>query len=316
MQKQKNVFTFGQIYNIMKKIFTTLAIASLSVSAFAQTITQNATPDTVNNGGSVSCQSSNQTTQVVYNSSDNSYMRAFKLSDFGINYDYKITKVAFGVQRANKPFTVNVALYTLNGTLPSGTMNYLNDADVNVAPANNLGMVDTGTSLIETIPSGGSFVVEVFHDGTGTYDSDNEIQGEVFAMGTHPGNQTGPSYLSSSACSLPAPTATGTGSLASFGTARWVMTVYGQNALGVTEVLNSKDLQIYPNPVKDVLKFRFANQLKSETIEIYDMNGKLVQSVKSKNVNELNMSSYAKGNYILKVKASDNQVYVQKIIKE
>lgn len=87
--------------------------------------------------------------------------------------------------------------------------------------------------------------------------------------------------------------------------------------LGVTEVTHSQDLQVYPNPVKDVLKFKFGNNLKSEGIDIFDMNGRVVTSIgNSKDVNEVNVSSYPKGSYILKVKANDGKVYVQKIIKE
>ncbi|WP_435525005.1 T9SS type A sorting domain-containing protein [Chryseobacterium indoltheticum] len=48
--------------------------------------------------------------------------------------------------------------------------------------------------------------------------------------------------------------------------------------------------------------------LKSESIEIYDLNGRAITSIQNvKNVNEVNMSNYVKGNYILKVKASDGR---------
>lgn len=310
----------------MKKIFTTLAIASLSLGAFAQTITQNTTPNTVDATGGVACAS--LATSTNYYTSDNSYTRLFKLSDYGITYDYRITNIAFGVQLASRTlagsntdiggtFPVEVWVYTTTGTTPAGTLTPVGSsaiATVDVSSADNAAMVNTGV-IDAVIPAGSNFVVEIWHDGTDGKDGTAATPYERFYMGTNAGGQSAPSYLSSQTCGILSPIAVGTGALASFNS-QWVMTITGQNALGVTEVLNSRDLQIYPNPVKDVLKFRFANQLKSETIEIYDMNGKLVQSVNSKNVNELNMSSYAKGNYILKVKASDNQVYVQKIIKE
>lgn len=290
----------------MRKIFTSLAVALVAGTGFAQVISQNATPNTVSSTGSVACGNSAQ----GY-TADNSYYRVFKLSDYGINYNYNVTNIAFGVQTANTTFPVEVNLYTFVGTFPTGTPTLLGTANVTVAPANVGLMVNTGTNLNKVVPAGSTFVVEVFHDGS------TATPVQSFYMGTNPGAQTGPSYLSSETCGILTPIATGTGALAAFGAARWVMTVTGQNVLGVTEVINSRDLQIFPNPVKDILRFKFSNGLKSESIEIYDMNGRVVTSISNnKNVNEVNMSSFTKGNYILKVKASDEKVYIQKIIKE
>ncbi|ASK29486.1 hypothetical protein CEY12_04925 [Chryseobacterium sp. T16E-39] len=288
----------------MKKIFTSLAVVVLAGINHAQVITQNSTPNTVSPTGSVACGNSAE----GY-TSQNSYYRVFKLSDFGINYAYNVTNIAFGVQTASDTFPVTVDLYNLTGTFPAGTQTLLGTANVTVAPANVGLMVNTGTSLSQVVPAGGTFVVKISHDGS--------ADGVSFYMGSHPGAQTGLSYLSSGDCSITTPIATGTGPLANFALARWVMTVTGQNNLGVTEVINSKDLQVYPNPVHDILKFKFGSSLKSENIDIYDMTGRVVTSVaNSKNVNEVNVSSYPKGTYILKVKASDGKVYIQKIIKE
>lgn len=315
----------------MKKILLSLLTVTAGL-VNAQVITQNATPNSVAATGSVSCASGSTSTN--YYTADNSYLRLFKLSDYGINYNYRITNIAFGVQLASRTiagsstdiggtFPVEVWLYTTSATTPdplsltsvSGT-NPL--TTVNVSSANNAAMVNTGTSVNQVIPAGSNFVVEIWHDGETGRDGTAGNPFERFYMGTNAGAQTGPSYLASETCSITTPIATGTGALASFASARWVMTITGQNAtLGTTEVINSRDLQIYPNPVKDVLKFRFSNNLKSESIEIYDLTGRAITSISnSKNVNEVNMSSYQKGNYVLRVKASDGKVYIQKIIKE
>lgn len=287
----------------MKKIFTSLAVMALTANSFAQVITQSSNPTTVSATGSVAC--GNATAGYT---ADNSYTRAFKLSDYGINYDYKITNVAFGAQTVNSSFPVSVNIYSLTGTYPSGATTLLSGVDIPLTTANAGTVVNTGTSLTQVVPAGSSFVVEVFHDGTGTT--------QQFYMGTNPGAQTGPSYLSSETCGLAAPIATGTGALATFGTARWVMTVTGENNLGVTEIINSRDLQIYPNPVKDVLNFKLSNNLKVDAIEIYDLTGKKVNVSNSKFVSSVNVSNLPKGNYILKVKADDGRVHIQKIIKD
>lgn len=285
----------------MKKIFTGLAVAFLSSSSYAQVITQSGS-NTVTAATSVACAASGVETK------DNAYSRAFKLSDYGINYDYKITKIAFGVESANKPMVVNARVYKLDsGTYPTGPTTLLSSATVNVTAANNLGIVDTGTAYSQVIQNGTSFVVEIFHDGTGT--------GELFYMGANSGTQTGPSYLKSATCGVTTPVATGTGALASF-PAKWVMTITGENFLGVTEIINSRQLQIYPNPVKEILNFKMDKGLNVESVEIYDMSGKLMPLKTSRLATSVNVSGLAKGNYILKVKGDDGQIHIQKMIKE
>lgn len=289
----------------MKKIFTSLAVVGLTAMSFGQVITQSAS-QTVSATGSVACGNS-----ALGYTADNSYYRAFKLSDYGINYDYKITNISFGVQTANAAFPVNVRVHNLVGAFPSGTTTLLANSNVNITAASAGTVVNTGTGLTATLAAGSSFVVEVFHDGTGT------TPAQTFYMGTNSGAQTGPSYISSQTCSIATPTATGTGALAGFASARWVMSITGENAtLGVTEVINSRQLQIYPNPVKDVVNFKMSDGLKAESVEIYDMTGKKINVNSSKMISSLNVSQLSKGNYILRVKADDGKVHIQKIIKE
>lgn len=287
----------------MKRTFTLLAIAAFAANVSAQVISQNANPGVVSTTGSVACGN-----QAGGYTSDNYYTRAFNLSDYGINYDYKITNVAIGVQTANTNFNVTLNLYSLTGNYPGGTTTLLKSAPLAVSAANVGAMADTGTSFTQVLPASSKFVLEVFHDGEATT--------EQFYLGTNPGAQTGLSYLRSDACGLVAPIATGTGPLANFASARWVMTITGVNNLGVTEIINSKDLQVFPNPVKDVLNFKMASNLQVETVELYDMTGRKVNTVNAKAVKDVNVSNLRKGTYILKVKANDGKVYVQKVLKD
>lgn len=286
----------------MKKIFTTLAVVAIMGQSFAQVISQNAQPNVVAASSSVACGN-----QAQGFTSGNYYSRAFTLADYSINYDYKITNVAFGVQTTNGTFDTTLNVYSQTGaTYPGGTQTLLASAPVSVSQGDMLGMVNSGTSLTTTIPSGGAFVVEVFHDGADS--------GQVFYIGANGAGQTKPSYIKSSDCGIATPVNPTT--LGSFPNAMWVMTVTGQNALGVVEVINSRDLQV-ANPVKDALNFRFANGNKAEGIELIDMTGKKVNLFASSRSNEsVNVSHLAKGVYILKIKANDGKVYTQKIIKE
>ena len=289
----------------MKKIFTFLAVSALTANFFGQVITQSGS-QIVSPTGSVACGS-----QANGYTADNSYMRVFKLSDYGITNDYKITNVSFGVQTANTSFPVEVNVYNwTGGTFPTGTATLLSTSNVNLTTASAGTVVSTGTNLTTTVTAGSTFVVEVYHDGDVT-----PVQ--AFYMGTNTATQTGPSYLSSETCGILTPTATGTGGLAAFSTARWIMSVTGVNAtLGTTDVINSRQLQIYPNPVKDVLNFKLSDGLKVESVEIYDLAGKQINLKNSKFVSSVNVSNLVKGNYILRVKADDGKVHIQKIIKE
>ena len=271
----------------------------------SQVITQNSIPNTVVALASVAC--GNQTGGYT---SDNYYSRAFTLADYAINYDYKITNVAIGVENADGgDFDVTLNLYSLVGTYPGGTKTLINTAPIAVKMGDdNLQMVSTLDALTQVIPAGTKFVVEVFHDGAET--------GELFYIGANPAAQTKPSYLRSTACGITNPVATGTGALANFADSKWVMTVTGVNNLGVTEIINSKDLQVFPNPVKDVLNFKMANNIQVESVELYDMTGRKVNTVNARSVKDVNVSNLRKGTYILKAKATDGNVYVQKVLKD
>ena len=276
----------------MRKTFTLLAIAAFAANVSSQVISQNADQTTITALNSVACGA-----QGVY-TADNSYTRAFNLADYAITYDYKITNVKFGVETVNKDLSVNVNLHSLAGTFPGGALTLLASVPVAVTSANALGLVDTGTNLTQVIPAGSKIVLEIFY------------------MGTNASAQTGPSYIKSVKCGITNPTATGTGPLASFANSKWVMTITGVNNLGVTEIINSKDLQVYPNPVKDVFNFKMASNLQVETVELYDMTGRKVNTVNAKNVKDINVSNLRKGTYILKVEANDGKVYVQKVLKD
>ena len=53
-----------------------------------------------------------------------------------------------------------------------------------------------------------------------------------------------------------------------------------------------------------------------ESIEIYDLSGNQINVMNCKFVSSVNVSTLAKGNYILRVKADDGKVHIQKIIKD
>ncbi|RLD53701.1 MAG: hypothetical protein DRJ01_19035, partial [Bacteroidetes bacterium] len=70
-----------------------------------------------------------------------------------------------------------------------------------------------------------------------------------------------------------------------------------------TQVQKKVPFNTFPNPVKDVLHIKNDNVLiKTTQVELYDVNGKLLYTNYYHSNYELNMSSYPKGVYIVKLK--------------
>src|SRR5690606_20885613 len=73
--------------------------------------------------------------------------------------------------------------------------------------------------------------------------------------------------------------------------------------LGTTETAKEKTFVIYPNPVKNNELFvKGENLSRISKAEIYDLSGKLIQTIENpfKNTNKIILKGISKGNYILK----------------
>ncbi len=92
-----------------------------------------------------------------------------------------------------------------------------------------------------------------------------------------------------------------------YGIARVINTV---QTLTVNENFNKNQLQIYPNPVGNLLHIQTNNKLLKA--EIYSTNGQLVKTFSSQ---ETHVADLPKGNYILKI-TTDKGIQTEKFIKE
>lgn len=86
----------------------------------------------------------------------------------------------------------------------------------------------------------------------------------------------------------------------------------GNLALGVSDNAVKSNLKVYPNPATDIVNIS-ANR-KIENVTVMDMTGKKVQSFKAGN--QINVSSLAKGTYILQVYYGEGAVENTKLIKK
>lgn len=72
---------------------------------------------------------------------------------------------------------------------------------------------------------------------------------------------------------------------------------------------------LYPNPVKDQLNLSFANDMEPESIDLYDLQGRLLVT-KRNDLESVDMSTLAAGVYMLHITMKDGTSYHDKVIKE
>ena len=72
---------------------------------------------------------------------------------------------------------------------------------------------------------------------------------------------------------------------------------------------------LYPNPVKDQLTLRFDDGSEPESVELYDLAGRLV-GTKPNGLESIDMGTMPSGVYMLRVTMKDGSRYHEKILKE
>ena len=92
-----------------------------------------------------------------------------------------------------------------------------------------------------------------------------------------------------------------------------VFSVICSDPLGLHDV-EAPQIAYYPNPVTDVLNFSSVENVKSVTI--YNMAGQKVSDAKQLTNNQINMSSYAPGTYIVTVTLESGKTQSLKVIKK
>ncbi len=91
-------------------------------------------------------------------------------------------------------------------------------------------------------------------------------------------------------------------------------TIYSENCiLGITEQNLQEAIQLYPNPVKNVLQISTENNVIVKSVQVYDVMGKrLLETI---NVNQIDVSAFASGLLFVKIETGKGFV-VKKVLKE
>lgn len=139
---------------------------------------------------------------------ENSYYRAFKLSDFGINSAFNVTSVQFAVESAVAEVGTSqnayVRIYNYTGAVGGTTLDTASMSQL----ANQLTAIPNTTSgtvtsnVTATIPAGGSLVAEIFVPDS---DPDGDTYGNELYMGANTSGETKPSYIRAPDCGSSTP---------------------------------------------------------------------------------------------------------------
>ena len=86
----------------------------------------------------------------------------------------------------------------------------------------------------------------------------------------------------------------------------------------VDQLIEKYDIKIYPNPVSDYAYVEIGfNDFKEADILLYDMSGRQLQSIKTKNrVTKINTQALVQGAYLLTIKTDTNKTANAKLIKK
>ncbi len=85
----------------------------------------------------------------------------------------------------------------------------------------------------------------------------------------------------------------------------------------VDQLIEKQDIKIYPNPVSDYAYVEIGFDFREADITLYDMGGRQLQSVKTKNkVTKINTQALVQGAYLISIKTDMNKTASAKLIKK
>ncbi|WP_343679370.1 T9SS type A sorting domain-containing protein [Chryseobacterium arthrosphaerae] len=85
----------------------------------------------------------------------------------------------------------------------------------------------------------------------------------------------------------------------------------------VSQLIEKQDIRIYPNPVSDYAYVEIGFDFKEAEILLYDMSGRQLQSLKTKNnVTKINTQNLVQGAYLVTIKTANNKTANAKLIKK
>lgn len=99
-----------------------------------------------------------------------------------------------------------------------------------------------------------------------------------------------------------------------FGQEHWKIVKLGDKV--IDQLIEKQDIKIYPNPVSDYTYVEIGFDFKEADITLYDMGGRQLLSLKTKNkVTKINTQNLIQGAYLITIKTDTNKTANSKLIK-
>jgi hypothetical protein len=99
------------------------------------------------------------------------------------------------------------------------------------------------------------------------------------------------------------------------GKENWKIVKLGDKQLD--QLIEKQDIKIYPNPVSDYAYVEIGFEFKEADITLYDMGGRQLQTLKTKNkVTKMNTQNLTQGAYLITIKTDTNKTANAKLIKK
>ncbi|NML71185.1 T9SS type A sorting domain-containing protein [Chryseobacterium sp. RP-3-3] len=99
------------------------------------------------------------------------------------------------------------------------------------------------------------------------------------------------------------------------GKENWKIVKLGDKQLD--QLIEKQDIKIYPNPVSEYAYVEIGFEFKEADIILYDMGGRQLQTVKTKNkVTKINTQNLIQGAYLVTIKTDNNKTASAKLIKK
>jgi hypothetical protein len=154
-----------------------------------QTLSQSSS-ETITAGNAISCGNNETGT-----TNANQFLRAFTLSDFGIDSAFEVSSIRFGIEALSVEVPVTINLYTLDGSLSYFNLQRV-ATTITVQPAQALTLVDV--PITASIPAGATLVLEVEIPDLGGVNGN-------FVPGSNAAGQSAPSFIAAARCNAAEP---------------------------------------------------------------------------------------------------------------
>lgn len=273
----------------MKTNFTFLLVLFVSLTSYGQTTITHSNSQIVTPNIGITC-AQNTSGITLYNK----YFGVFDLAnDFEIMTDWRIQAVEIGIEDANNlldgDYQIEISAFTTDNATPNGSLELLGEGILIITSDDELSVVSMPFTDDVVVPAGEVLLIEieVFGDGA-----------SVFRLGATDVEANDESWGFAPDCGFDDPI---TYNDANFLNVWNIINVIGDFPTGLgADISNS--IEIFPNPVVDIVHIRAPFNLDDMSLTLMDILGH--EMIAEQRGSEIDMSGLKRGTYLLHMQTS------------